>query len=128
MRTFRWRSRWRSRGALAVLDEALEIQLCGRYLRSDRGRYGVLLLVHQKARPVGWEDKVLGTYLTFAGVVARLRTRAMAISGEGHDAPQPEVAVLDPRSSRLKLLCVAQRVAIVRGGQQSGVYSGSPGR
>jgi hypothetical protein len=44
---------------------------------------------------VGWEDKVLGTYLTFAGVVARLRTLAMAISGEGHDAPQPEVGVLD---------------------------------
>jgi hypothetical protein len=78
------------------LDDALEVQLCGRYLRSDQGRFGVLLLVHQKGRPMGWEDnKLTGKYLSFAEVVDRLRARALAISGENHNSPQPEVAVLD---------------------------------
>jgi hypothetical protein len=81
--------------SLAELDNALEAQLCGRYLRSDKGRYGVLLLVHQEARSLGWEDKSVGRYLSFPQVVDRLRSRALAISGESHDSPQPEVAVLD---------------------------------
>jgi hypothetical protein len=80
---------------LPDLDDALEIQLCGQYLRSNRGRYGILLLVHQNARPVGWEDRANGVFLTFAEVVARLRARASEISGKSHDAPQPEIAVLD---------------------------------
>ena len=33
--------------SLTELDDALEVQLCGRYLRSDQGRYGVLLLVQR---------------------------------------------------------------------------------
>jgi hypothetical protein len=82
--------------SLTALDDALEVQLCGRYLRSDQGRYGVLLLVHQKGRPMGWEDnKSAGKYLSFAEVVGRLRARALAISGESHNSPQPEVTVLD---------------------------------
>ena len=36
--------------SLTELDDALDVQLCGRYLRSDQGRHGVLLLVHQKGR------------------------------------------------------------------------------
>lgn len=81
--------------SLAELDSALEVQLCGRYLRSDQGRYGVLLLVHQRGRLFGWEDKAADGYLSFAQVVDRLRSRALAISGESHDSPQPEVSVLD---------------------------------
>lgn len=81
--------------SLSELDNALEVQLCGRYLRSDQGRYGVLLVVHQHARPIGWEDKAAGKYLSFAQVVDRLRSRALAISGENHNSPQPEVAMLD---------------------------------
>jgi len=81
--------------SLSQLDEALEVQLCGRYLRSDQGRYGVLLLVHQRARTIGWEGQAAGGYLSFAQVVERLRARALAISGESYDSPQPEVAVLD---------------------------------
>jgi hypothetical protein len=81
--------------SLTELDDALEAQLCGRYLRSDQARYGILLLVHQKSRVVGWEDKMAGKYLSFTEVVGRLRARALAISGENHNAPQPEVAVLD---------------------------------
>jgi hypothetical protein len=50
--------------SLTELDDALEVQLCGRYLRSDQGRYGVLLLVHRKGRPMGWEDsETAGKYL-----------------------------------------------------------------
>lgn len=44
---------------------------------------------------MGWEDKLAGKYLSFAEVVDRLRARALAISGENHNSPQPEVAVLD---------------------------------
>lgn len=81
--------------SLKELDDALEVQLCARYLRSDQGRYGVLLLVHQAGRPMGWEDKVAGKYLSFTEVVGRLRARALAISGESHNSPQPEVASID---------------------------------
>lgn len=83
---------------LAKLDEALEVQLCGRYLRNDHGRHGILLLVYQHTRPHGWEDKVNCTDLTFAEVVTRLRQRALAISSERHNAPQPEITVLDVSS------------------------------
>ena len=81
--------------SLTELEEALEVQLCGRYLRSDRGRYGVLLLVHQESRPLGWQDKASGKHLSFTEVSSRLRARALTISGESQNSPQPEVAMLD---------------------------------
>ncbi|HYI96083.1 MAG TPA: hypothetical protein VEX68_21245 [Bryobacteraceae bacterium] len=81
--------------SLTELDLALEVQLCGRYLRSNQGRYGVLLLVHQRSRVMGWEDKAGDRYLSFRQLVDRLQARALAISGETHDSPQAEVAVLD---------------------------------
>lgn len=84
--------------SLKELDDALEVQLCGRYLRASDGRYGVLLLVHQHARAKGWEDTTTGNYLSFADVVARLSARAAVIAGTDHDSPQPEVAVLDVSS------------------------------
>jgi hypothetical protein len=80
---------------LKELDDALEIQLCGRYLRARDGRYGVLLLVHQQARAKGWEDTSTGSYLSFAQVVAHLSERAAAIAGSHQDAFQPEVCDLD---------------------------------
>ncbi|MDQ2899832.1 MAG: hypothetical protein M3Y07_08530, partial [Acidobacteriota bacterium] len=84
--------------SLKQLDDALEVQLCGRYLRASDGRYGALLLVHQHARAKGWEETATGNYLSFAEVVARLSARAAAIAGTDHDSPQPEVAVLDVSS------------------------------
>ncbi|MEZ5401464.1 MAG: hypothetical protein R2729_17465 [Bryobacteraceae bacterium] len=81
------------RMTLQDLYDALEVQLCSRYLRSDNGRNGILLVVHQATRR--WKDKENGTFLNFAELIARLRARALAISGERHDSPQPEVAVLD---------------------------------
>jgi hypothetical protein len=88
--------------SLRELDDALAVQLCGRYLRSDRGRYGVLLLVHQNGRPRGWEDKTGGGHLSFPQVVDRLRKRALEISGESHDSPQPEVAMLDVSGAQVR--------------------------
>jgi hypothetical protein len=81
--------------SLKELDDALEVQLCGRYLRARDGCYGVLLMVHQHARAKGWEDTTTGNYLSFAEVVTRLSARAAVIAGTDHDSPQPEVAVLD---------------------------------
>jgi hypothetical protein len=83
---------------LKRLEDALEVQLCGQYLRAKDGRYGVLLLVHRKPRAKGWEDTVTGVFLSFEEVVARLSARAAVIAGSHHDAPQPEVAVLDVSS------------------------------
>ena len=57
---------------LAKLEEALVAQLCGRYLRSQDGRHGILLLVHQNARSQGWE-KPDGIFLSFGELVAHLQ-------------------------------------------------------
>lgn len=83
---------------LKELEDALEVQLCGQYLRAQDGRYGVLLLVHQKPRVKGWEDAATGAFLSFEEVVPRLSAKAALIAGSHHDAPQPEVAVLDVSS------------------------------
>jgi hypothetical protein len=74
-------------------ESALEDQLCGRYLRASDGRWGILLLVHQK--PKRWQDTQTGLHLTFTDVVTHLRILAARIAGANHDFPQPEVCVLD---------------------------------
>jgi hypothetical protein len=86
------------RWTLKQLEKALEVQLCGRYLRAKNGRHGVLLLVYQNARPKGWKDTSSGVFLSFSEVVARLSARAALIAGAHHDSPQPEVGVLDVSS------------------------------
>jgi hypothetical protein len=83
----------RSEWTLRQLEEALIDQLCGRYLRAANGKHGILLLVHQDARK--WKDTDTGTVLSFQDVVARLSAIALKISGEGNDAPQAVVCVLD---------------------------------
>jgi hypothetical protein len=83
---------------LEELEEALSDQLCGRYLRAQDARHGVLLLVHKKRRPKGWKDTKTGSVLKFSEVVERLRNLAARIAGTGPDAPQPEIAVLDVTS------------------------------
>jgi hypothetical protein len=87
---------------LKQLEEALETQLCKRYLRARDGRHGVLLLVHQKARPKGWKDTARGVFLSFNDVVARLSARAARIAGAHHDSPQPEVCALDVSARRAR--------------------------
>jgi hypothetical protein len=83
---------------LKALEEALTDQLCGRYLRAQDARYGILLLVYKKPRPKGWKDTKTGAVLKFSQVVDRLRDLAARIAGTGPDAPQPEIAVLDVTS------------------------------
>jgi hypothetical protein len=83
---------------LSQFDDALEAQLCGRYLRAKDGRYGVLLLAHQNGRKKGWEDTTTGKFLSFEEVVDRLSARAAAIAARDHDAPQSEICVLDVSS------------------------------
>ena len=82
---------------LEELEAALKAQLCGKYLRAREGRYGILLLVHQKVRPKGWQGRDR-TMLTFDQVVQHLRAMAIAIAASGFDAPQAEIAVLDVSS------------------------------
>ena len=80
--------------SLAELEEALNEQLAGRYLRAQDGKYGILLLVHKQARPHGWVAAG-GSFLTFEQVVAHLRKIAEETAGSAHDAPQALIEVID---------------------------------
>jgi len=79
---------------LRDLEDALVKQLGARYLRDQDANHGVLLLVHQKHRSVGWHDDQ-GKVLTFPEVVANLEQMAERISGQSPTAPQPVIAVID---------------------------------
>ena len=81
---------------LEQLEAALTNQLCGRYLRANDGRHGILLLVHQVERASGWKSQ--NGFLTFAEVVAHSQEIASRICGASWDGPQPEIAVLDVSS------------------------------
>jgi hypothetical protein len=80
--------------SLPQLEEALVKQLCGQYLRAEDGREGILLLVHQTPRPKGWKLQD-GTFVSFDGVVQRLRTLAASIRSASPSGPQPEISVID---------------------------------
>ena len=80
---------------LGQLEAALINQLCGRYLRTRDARHGILLLVHQEPRAIGWESSADGSKLTMAGVVSHLKRCAAELCGISPDAPQPEIAVID---------------------------------
>ena len=79
---------------LTDLREALATQLTGRYLRERDKRHGVLLLVHQNARPRGWEDEA-SNFLSFVEVVARLRSDAAALGTGEVDPSHAVIAVID---------------------------------
>ena len=80
---------------LGQLEAALTDQLCGRYLRARDARHGILLLVHQKPRPIGWKNSADGSKLTIADVASHLKRRAAELCGISPDAPQPDIAVID---------------------------------
>ena len=80
---------------LPQLEAALTTQLCGQYLRAADARHGILLIVHQNPRPLGWEEGPSGGYLKFEQVVTHLKAMAANISASDPNAPQPEIAVLD---------------------------------
>jgi hypothetical protein len=79
---------------LQELEDALTVQLGGRYLRAQDAHHGVLLVVHQKARPQGWRN-AQGRLLTFPQVIAHLRRIADAAAAVAPDAPQARIGILD---------------------------------
>jgi hypothetical protein len=79
------------------LEDALEHQLCGQYLRARDCREGLLVLVHQRPRANGWELPE-GGFLDFAELVQRLRELAARIRQRSPDGPQPELVVIDVSS------------------------------
>jgi hypothetical protein len=80
--------------SLADLEEALTEQLVGRYLRDQHNRWGILLLVHQKAKPRGWLNLKKGR-LSIGDVLTHLRAMAARIAAARPDAPQPTVELVD---------------------------------
>ena len=79
---------------LKQLEDALHVQLIGQYLRDRENHFGILLLVHQKPRPKGWQSET-GDYWDFPQVVEHLRMLARVIAIESPNAPQVEIVVID---------------------------------
>ncbi|KHK86560.1 UNVERIFIED_CONTAM: hypothetical protein LK11_76475, partial [Mumia flava] len=83
---------------VAQLENALENQLCGQYLRAQDCREGIFVLVQQVQRTRGWE-LADGTLITFERLVQRLQDLAAHIrQRESPAGPQPEIAVIDVAS------------------------------
>jgi hypothetical protein len=72
--------------SLEQLEEALTVQLKGRYLRDRENRFGVLLIVHNTVRRRGWPRD--GNWLTFGEVLEHLRTLAGILAAVDALAPQ----------------------------------------
>ena len=64
------------------------------YLRALDAKHGILLLVHQQARPHGWVTAD-GSFLTFEQLVVHLKKIARETAGSAHDAPQATIDVID---------------------------------
>lgn len=79
--------------SLAELEAALTVQLQGRYLRDRDNRFGILLIVHQKPRPRGWQGP--DGMLDFAGVIAHLQALATDLADADALAPQMAVVGID---------------------------------
>jgi hypothetical protein len=77
------------------LEAALEVQLCGQYLRHETARHGILLLVHQQPRPGGWEIAPGDPLVPFSVVMDHLHSRAQAIRESAATGPQPIVCTID---------------------------------
>ncbi|WP_157080354.1 hypothetical protein [Sphingobium cloacae] len=77
------------------LEAALEVQLCGQYLRHQTARHGILLLVHQQPRPGGWEIAPGDPLVPFSAVMDHLHSRARAIRESAATGPQPIVCKID---------------------------------
>lgn len=79
---------------LRQLEDALKIQLIGRYLRDLNNRWGIMLLVHQKKRSKGWQAAA-GNWLTFDQMITHLRFQARTIAAENPTSPQVEIAFIN---------------------------------
>ena len=83
---------------LKQLEDALLVQLIGQYLRDRHNNYGILLLVYQERRDIGWKNAE-GTFWQFEQVTELLRSIAHSIAVESPGAPQAEIAVIDVTSA-----------------------------
>jgi len=70
------------------LETALEVQLCGQYLRHGTARHG-MLLVHQHPCPGGWEIAPSDPFVPFSVVMDYLYACARAIRESAATGPQP---------------------------------------
>ena len=76
------------------LDEAVTLQLAGRYLRERDQRHGVLTVVHKRFRPTGWKGEN-GTFLNFREVIERLKALAYRLGAGGAELARVEIGVID---------------------------------
>ena len=67
--------------SLKQLEDALTVQLRGRYLRDKDNRFGILLVVHNTVRTKGWRKG--SGYLKFAEVMTHLETIARGMASAG---------------------------------------------
>lgn len=81
--------------SIKELEAALVTQLCGQYLRHAPTRHGILLLVHQQARQVGWLLEDGETFITYEAVLKRLHNLARTIREQSAMGPQPLVETFD---------------------------------
>jgi hypothetical protein len=77
------------------LEDALKVQLMGRYLRDKNNRWGILLLVYQEERAQGWEKAIGSGYWTFAELVDHLRAIARDIAAKGSQEAQMQISVIN---------------------------------
>jgi hypothetical protein len=105
---------------LEDLEDALETQLCSKYLRAREARHGILLLVHQTPRQRGWTTS-RNKKLAFEEVVVRLRKRAANIAGSAVDAPQPEIVTLDVTSFATRRAAKKGERSLIRGSRNTAV-------
>ena len=62
------------------------------------GRWGILLLVHQKPKPRGWTHPTQGR-IGISEVVGHLHAMAVEIAAARPDAPQPVIECVDVSSA-----------------------------
>ncbi|MET3124800.1 hypothetical protein AAKU67_004417 [Oxalobacteraceae bacterium GrIS 2.11] len=84
----------KSNWSLPDFEAALTDQLRGKYLRDRENRWGILLIVHQISRPLGWR-KTDGTFIGISEVVEHLKSMANSIASSGRFAVQMDVALID---------------------------------
>lgn len=80
--------------SLKQLEEALTDQLCKQYLLDRSSKDGILLLVHQTHRVIGWKNHTGGN-MNFKEVLAHLEDMARKISSEREDAFRPQIKSID---------------------------------
>lgn len=79
--------------ALEELEAASSMQLRNRYLRDRDNRFGILPIVHRKARSRGW--KSAGGFLACDQVIIHLRRIAAEMGAADALAPQMAICSVD---------------------------------